>query len=53
MTAQKINILGTEYAIYIKTQEEEPSLKNLSGFCDGFVKEIVLLDLEKDENWQK
>ncbi len=55
MTATKVNILGTEYSIHKKTYEEEPCLKenHWTGFCNGLTKEIVLLDLNKTDNWKK
>lgn len=42
----KINILGTEYEILTKSDEEDPFLKECDGFCDRSRKEIVILDLQ-------
>lgn len=53
MTATKVNILGTEYSIHIKTVDEEPCLKELNGFCDSFSKNIVILDLDRTEHWKE
>lgn len=40
-----INILGTNYKIYFKTEQEEPLLEGCDGFCDGSVKMIVARDI--------
>lgn len=55
LTATKVNILGTEYSIHKKTYEEEPCLKenHWGGYCHPLEKEIVLLDLDKTEAWNK
>jgi uncharacterized protein YacL (UPF0231 family) len=47
--ARKINILGTEYTVYIKSDKEEPCFtKNkLDGYCDSISKEIAIRDLNK------
>lgn len=42
----KVNILGTEYEILTKSDEEEPYLKTCDGFCDRSRKEIVIADLQ-------
>ena len=44
----KVNILGTEYEILAKSNEEEPYLKECDGFCDRSRKEIVIADLQPD-----
>lgn len=51
----RVNILGTEYIILKKTYEEEPYLKenSLSGYCSSLNKEIIILDLNKVESWNK
>lgn len=38
----KVNILGTEYEILTKSDEEQPYLKTCDGFCDQSRKEIVI-----------
>jgi len=50
----KINILGTEYKITVKTYASAPLLKKLGwvGYCDQELKEIILLDLDKEEEWK-
>ena len=49
-----VNVLGTEYAITIKSHEQEPYFKKKS--CDGFencnTKEITILDLDTSEQWE-
>jgi hypothetical protein len=51
----KVNVLGTDYTIIYKTHEEEPVFKEKGwdGFCDEILKEIIILDLDKTEEWQK
>lgn len=48
MENKKINILGTEYTICEKTQEQDHSLKTCDGYCDKTSKEIVVLKLSAD-----
>jgi len=42
----KVNILGTEYKIFYKTEEEEHYLETCDGFCDISRKEIVIAQME-------
>jgi len=56
----KVNILGTEYKILFKTEEEEPFLKTCDGFCDRSRKEIVVAEMQPnpdiyqvDVDWYK
>ena len=46
---QKVNILGTEYKIIFATEKEKPDLKEIEGYADFTVKEIVIKDPEKRE----
>lgn len=48
---EKVNVLGTDYEIIKKSEEEEPYLKEHDGFCSSFLKEIVILDLNKVKQW--
>lgn len=48
MKNRKINVLGTEYTICEKTQEQDHSLKKCDGYCDKTSKEIVVLKLSAD-----
>ena len=38
----KVNILGTEYKIIIADEGEKPKLKNVDGYMDYSIKEIVV-----------
>ena len=42
-----VNILGTPYEIIVKKydEEEEFERRSISGFCDGYAKEIVVCDM--------
>ena len=42
----KVNILGTEYKIMFKSDEECQYLKGCDGFCDQSRKEIVIAIME-------
>lgn len=45
----EINILGTNYKIHFKNEEEEPRLKRNWGFTDLYTKEIcIATDCEKE-----
>ena len=39
---KKINVLGTEYTIEIKTKEENKFLEEIDGYCDKTSKKIVV-----------
>lgn len=49
----KINILGTEYSISIKSHEEDEAFARLKidGYCDGFTKQIVICNLHTYDAW--
>lgn len=38
----KINVLGTEYTLAVCSEEEEPRLKGIDGFCDDSTKELFV-----------
>lgn len=42
----KVNILGTEYSIMFKSDEECLYLKECDGFCDQSRKEIVIANMK-------
>ncbi len=42
----QLNILGTEYKVLYKTDEEEPYLETCDGFCDRSRKEIVIAQMQ-------
>ena len=47
----KAIILGTEYKIFFKDDEEDPRISNLWGFTDFHTKEIVINnDIERETN---
>ena len=47
---EKVNILGTEYEIILDALEKDyPKLKNVDGYCDFSIKQIVVANLERDE----
>lgn len=48
MENKTVNILGTEYAIKRKKEDEDDKLKENDGYCDSSTKEIVLLIYEDD-----
>lgn len=43
MENRKINILGTEYRVEFRKEEEDAALKECNGYCDVTVKLIVVL----------
>lgn len=48
MENRKINILGTEYTICEKTEEQDCRLKKCDGYCDKTSKEIVIIKVTDD-----
>lgn len=51
----KLNILGTEYHVERKKYDDDPKFKEYSaaGYCNGFLKTIVLCDMSTFPNWDK
>lgn len=45
----KVSILGTEYTILFRKEDEKPKLKNADGYIDTSIKEIVVAIFEKDD----
>lgn len=45
---RKVNVLGTEYSIEVKTESEDEILKNNDGYCDNTTKQIVVLKMDSD-----
>ena len=45
----KVNILGTEYQVLFRKEEDNPKLKTADGYIDQSIKEIVVGIFEKDD----
>jgi hypothetical protein len=48
LTATKINILGTEYTIFIESRNDNSRLDDTNGYCDYSTKEIHICNFEED-----
>ena len=48
--SDKVNVLGTEYAIVIKNHAHH-IFSDCDGYCDRFSKEIVLCDFYNDQRF--
>jgi hypothetical protein len=46
----KVNVLGTEYKILIKNENEDEKLKNYDGYCDSTINTIIVAELKYDLN---
>lgn len=46
----KVNVLGSEYAVEFKKQEEDPLLKERGGYCDHSIRKIVVCIPEQEED---
>ncbi|HIT90135.1 MAG TPA: hypothetical protein IAC41_06935 [Candidatus Merdenecus merdavium] len=49
----KVNILGTEYAIYREHEGENPKLEGKDGYMDSSTKKIVVAVFEEDQDTKK
>lgn len=49
-----LNILGTPYEIIVKKYDEEEAFdrRSISGFCDGYAKEIVVCNMHTYKGWE-
>ena len=47
-TKDSVNVLGTDYSISYSTQDKDPELKNLSGYCITSQKSIVVEEKKGD-----
>lgn len=45
----QVNILGTKYQIIRQTQDENPKLKTMCGYCDFSLKKIVVDTFEEEK----
>lgn len=50
----KVNILGVDYTISVKKYDEEEtfSRRSISGYCDGYTKNIVICDMSTYKGWE-
>lgn len=48
-----VDILGTKYSVKFSNEKEDKWLKNIDGYCNGLIKQIVIKDLadEGHEGW--
>lgn len=46
----KVNILGTEYTIEERSEEEDALMKDMDGYCDKTTKKIVVSKPSADSN---
>lgn len=49
MDMQTVNVLGTDYNVILASEQEEPRLCGMDGFCDDSAKEIYVDDMSKAE----
>lgn len=49
-----VNVLGTEYKIIVKKYDEDECFEknSFSGYCDGYMKEIVVCDMSTYKGWE-
>lgn len=47
MDTIKVKVLGTEYNVFLATEDNQPRLRGLDGFCDDSAKEIYVDDMSK------
>lgn len=47
MIADTVNVLGTEYRLEYQSENDNPKLKELLGFCERYSKKIVVSDMEE------
>ena len=45
-----IDILGSEWTVYVKQESEDNRLKDCAGFTDWTVREIIIRDCREDGN---
>lgn len=52
---QTVNILGTEYTIERKAFTDDPDFerRSISGYCDGYLKQIVHCDMSTYPGFEK
>lgn len=49
-----VNILGTDYKILVKKYNEDEAFerRSICGYCDGYIKLIVVCDMTTYEGWE-
>lgn len=50
MIKQALNILGTEYTLCLATEQEDPKLKRIDGYCDKTSKRLVVAEKADDSD---
>lgn len=51
---KSVNILGTKYQIIVKKYDEDEAFarRSIDGYCDSFVKQIVICDISTYKGWE-
>ena len=51
---QTVDILGTRYTIAVKRYDEDEvfSRRSIDGYCDSWIKEIVVCDMATYKGWE-
>lgn len=51
---QSINVLGTNYEIIVKKCDDDKAFqqKNICGYCDAYLKQIVVCDPKTFAGWE-
>ena len=44
---QTVNILGEEYTIEYRLESDDPSLRDIGGYCDITIRKIVIAKMEQ------
>lgn len=49
-----VNVLGTPYEVIVKKYDEEEAFekRSICGFCDGYLKQIVVCDMHTYKGWE-
>lgn len=52
--ADKVNVLGTTYEIFVKKCDEDEVFQcnSFCGYCDPYAKQIVLCDMNTYKGWE-
>lgn len=51
---KQIDVLGTKYTIMVKKYGEDEAFerRSIGGYCDGYVKNIVVCDMSTFKGWE-